>query len=289
MTGFGAAEGQAEDVRLAVEVRTVNHRYLKPSIRLPEAWAGAETEIERIVRSRLRRGSIALTVRMKLDAARQAYTVNADALGGYIEQLLPLEVEANPTLRIDLGSLMQLPGVCEPPELDELCRRTWDTLSGLVHEALDKVEQMRRREGQALRDDLLGHCDALEQGAREVAERAPEVVELYHQRLRDRVAELTGEGTVQIDAEALAREVAIFAERSDISEEVSRLLSHLEHFRSATGTAGAVGRKLEFIAQEMLREANTIASKAGDAGMARTVVEMKAVIDRIKEQVQNVE
>jgi len=287
MTGFGIAQGQVEGVEYAVEIRSVNSRYFKASIKLPEAWATAETDFEGILRKRLQRGSVTLTVRMKLPDDQAAYQVNNAVLRRYVEQLQVQQPD--PMLRVDLGSLLELPGVCEPPPLEELCGRTRGGLEGLIDQALSDLIRMRRAEGRVVRDDLLANCQAIEQNLAGVAQRAPTVVADYRDRLAARVAELTHAGEVSVDADSIAREVAIFAERCDVAEEISRLGGHVEQFRATLGADGPAGRKLDFIAQEMFREANTIASKGSDAHIARCVVEIKTAIDRIKEQAQNVE
>ena len=289
MTGFGSAAGKVGDVEYAVEIRSVNSRYFKAAIRLPEAWAAAEAQIDEFLRARVSRGAVSLTVRVKIPDEQAVYRVNTAALAGYVQQLKALEIEANPTLRIDLAGLLQLPGVCEPPPLEELCRATHEGLMALISKSLDGLMQMRQKEGEALKADLLSHCDQIERNLAMVSGRAPLVVRDYRQRLADRVAELTNAGSIQVDPESLAREVAIFAERCDVAEEVARLGGHVKQFRSAVGSPEPAGRKLDFIAQEMLREANTIASKANDTRIARAVVEIKTAVDRIKEQVQNAE
>jgi len=162
-------------------------------------------------------------------------------------------------------------------------------LTDLISQALERLMEMRDQEGKALAEELLGQCDQVSRSLAAVQARAPEVIKDYQQRLTDRVAELVNEARVEIDADTLAREVAIFAERSDITEEITRLNGHVDQFRQAAEAAQPAGRKLEFIAQEMLREANTIASKANDSEIAQQVVIMKTAIDRLKEQVANVE
>jgi uncharacterized protein (TIGR00255 family) len=289
MTGFGAAQGQVDGVEYAVEVRAVNNRYLKAVAKLPESLASAEGEVDKLIRSRVGRGTVTLTVRMRVPDEMSAYRVNAAALQRYIEQLRPLEVDANPTLRIDLGAMLQLPGVCEPAPLEDLARRTQDGLMDIVAQALDALVKMRQVEGDALKADLLSNCKVIEKNLSLAAERAPQVVAEYHRRLAARVQELTGQGNLKIDEDILAREVAIFAERCDIAEEITRLRGHVAQFREAVKMKEPSGRKLDFIAQEMLREANTIGSKANDAEIARAVVDLKTAVDRIKEQVQNVE
>ncbi|MGA2265536.1 MAG: YicC/YloC family endoribonuclease [Phycisphaerae bacterium] len=289
MTGFGSAHGQVDGVEYAVEVRSVNSRYFKAVIKAPEGLSWAETEIEKIIHAAVTRGSVVVTVNVKIPDEQAAYRVNTAALAQYIEQLRPLEIDANPTLRIDLGSLMLLPGVCQPPPMEEILEPTRQGLLKLVQKATDAMLEMRRHEGKALRDDLLGQCDVVTNNLETVAKHAPQVVTDYHERLVARVKELIHNGQVAVDSEHLAREVAIFAERCDIAEEIARLRGHVEQFRQAVSSPEPAGRKLDFIAQEMLREANTIAAKANDTRIARTVVEIKTAVDRIKEQVQNAE
>lgn len=289
MTGFGSAEGEVDKVRYVVEIRSVNNRYFKAAIKLPEGFAAAEPEIEKLLRDGLSRGTVMLSVRLRVAGEMSAFPVNTEALRRYVEQLRLLAVEADPTLRIDLGTLLQLPGVCEPPEMSKLWQRTRGGMMDLIDQAVGRLQEMRRREGQDIRADVVKNIEAIEQHLAAVAERAPTVARDYCARLAERTRTLTGEAGLQIDEDVLAREVALFAERCDIAEEIARLRGHLEHFRHDLDGGGPVGRKLEFIAQEMLREANTIAAKANDVEISRAVVEMKTAIDRIKEQTQNVE
>jgi uncharacterized protein (TIGR00255 family) len=289
MTGFGNAHGRVEGVEYDVEARSVNHRFFKADLNLPECWSSAEADVERILRAKIARGSVVLTVRMKVPDEQAAYRVNVAALQSYLEQLRPLEVEGNPMMRVELGQLMQLPGVCESPRINELLERSREGLMALVEQAADRLVEMRRHEGQVLKADLLAQCEAISKGLVEVAALAPQVVRDYQQRLADRVAELTGSGRIAVDPDVVAREVAIFAERCDVAEELSRLSGHVKHFRQGLTSGEPSGRRMDFLAQEMLREANTIASKANNGEIARVAVDIKTAIDRIKEQVQNVE
>jgi uncharacterized protein (TIGR00255 family) len=289
MTGFGSAGGQVEGIEYSLEIRSVNHRYFKSTIKLPESWAGADVEIEQKLRQKLQRGAVTCTLRMKIPDDQTAYRVNTAALNSYIDQLRMVEADANPTLRIELGALLQLPGVCVPPPLEDRIAATHDALMRLIDQALEQLLQMRHREGQALREDLLGNCKVITENLKIVALRAPDVVREYHARLAARVAELTQAAQIKLDEDQLIREVAIFAERCDVAEEIARLSGHVDHFAAAIEGPEAAGRKLDFIAQEMLREANTIGSKSSDSQVARAVVEIKTAIDRIKEQAANAE
>ena len=289
MTGFGAASGQVQGAEYAVEIRSVNNRYLKIAMRIPESLQSLETKIEQTLRTRLQRGSITLVVRMKLPDDQAAWQVNATALLNYLDQLRPLEVEANPMLRLDLGSLLQLPGVCTPPPPEELVERTAEGLLALIEEATEALMKMRQQEGLIILEDLRANVRIIETKLAGISTRSDEVVQLYHKRLTERVEELVARAQIKIDEESLAREVAIFSERSDIAEEISRLTAHLGEFLRTCQTSEPIGRKLDFVAQEMLREANTIASKASDADIALAVVDIKTAIDRIKDQAANAE
>jgi uncharacterized protein (TIGR00255 family) len=289
MTGFGSAGGEVDGVHYVVEVRSVNNRYLKPNIRLPEAWVGAEAEIEQLLRKRIARGSVTLAVKMKVSDEQAACTVRNGVLESYADQLKQIEAGGDTSMRIDLASLLLLPGVMEPPSLESIVESTRDDLFALIHQAIDGLIEMRQAEGQSLAEDLLGHCEVIREHLGEIEKRSPQVVVDYHQRLSERVEELTRQAKLNLDEDALSREVALFAERSDIAEEIHRLQGHLEQFRQSTGLDEPAGRKMDFIAQEMLREANTIGSKANDAEISRRVVEIKSAVDRIKEQVQNAE
>lgn len=288
MTGYGDAELTTQGVTYSVEIRSVNNRYFKASIKLPDPLAYLEPDIERLMRDRLGRGSVTYALRLKSLTGIEAYEINVGALERYIRQLQPL-AGLGAQIGIELGSTLSLPGVSQAPQLDEeQKRRQWDVVRQLSMTALDKVVAMRATEGRALRVDVLAHCQALLDQLEAIRLRAPDVIREYHQRIAQRVAELTGTAGLSLDADVLAREVALYAERSDISEEVARLASHVQQFRELCDSNELAGRKLEFLSQEMLREANTIASKSNDVRIARGVIEIKASVDRLKEQTANV-
>ncbi len=290
MTGYGAAELGEDGVAYSVEVRTVNHRYLKLSIKLPEHLQFLESDIEKLLRARLARGSVSCTLRTRSEFQSGLRSLNMDAVQRYVTLLSSVAMPDGVTPTIDLAMVATLPGVCEGPELDEATRKIHASAAAkLTGLALDDVIEMRDREGQALRDDLAVCCQAIRQELEGVAERAPTVIEEYHERLQQRVSVLTKAAQLELDADSLIREVAVFADRADISEEIARLRSHLVQFDKICERNDAAGRTLDFLTQELLREANTIASKSNDAVIARGVVEIKRWIDRLKEQVQNVE
>ena len=288
MTGYGDAQRMTDGVSYALEIRSLNNRYLKPSIKLPEHLQFLESEVEKLLRARLVRGTVNYTVRVRDTSAEAAYEINVAALQTYLDQLSAVKHTGN--VSVDLAAVLALPGVCQPPELDESAReRQWEIVESLTSEAIEKLLVMRAEEGRALRTDLLGHTAAIRNELAAVAERVPVVVVEYHKRLTQRVNELIGQAKLKLAEQDLAKEVAVFAERCDISEEIARLTCHLEQFDQLCDSKQHAGRKLDFLSQEMLREANTIGSKSNDSTIARHVVEIKGLIDRVKEQVQNVE
>ncbi len=289
MTGFGEAEVRADGVMFRAEVRSLNNRYFKATIKLPEQFQRYESDIDRVLRSTLGRGSVTYNLRVRDENTPSAYQINADAVRHYVERLQDI-TRAQRGTQIDLASLLDVPGVCEPAEIDpSILESQFKIIEKLTRDVLERVVSMRRAEGAALQKDLEQQCAAIRSRLIDVAQRAPQVVEEYHKRLRTRVQQLMASASVELDKDALAREVAVFAERCDVNEEISRLSSHLDQFAELCRSPEEAGRKLDFLTQEMLREANTIGSKANDSQLARCVVEIKAAIDRIKEQVQNVE
>jgi uncharacterized protein (TIGR00255 family) len=289
MTGFGDAVAEKGGTHYSIEIRSLNNRFFKAVIKLPDVVSGLEPELDALLREQLGRGSVTYILKMRSESAEAAYKINTHALKAYIEQLQGV-MGLDGVLKLDIGSLLMLPGVCQEPrdDTDEM-ERHGPTVRELTVKAILKLNTMRKREGEALFDDLMKHAKVISTNLAEISKRAPSVVEEYHKRLAQRVNQLVQKAELRVDEKDLIKEVAVFAERADISEEIQRLTSHLEAFETACRAGDHPGRKLDFITQEMLREANTIASKANDADIGRRVVDIKGSIDRLKEQVQNVE
>jgi uncharacterized protein (TIGR00255 family) len=289
MTGFGDATAERDGTHYSVEIRSLNNRFFKSIIKLPDNVSGLEPEIETALREGLGRGSITCILKMRTNSAEAAYHINIPALTAYLQQLQQIK-GLDKMVQIDLASLVQLPGVCQEPrdDTDEI-ERHGPIIRELTRAAIAKLAGMRASEGKALQADLLKHTKVIASFLSQIQTRAPFVIDDYHRKLTQRVNLLMSKAELQVSQDALLKEIAVFAERADISEEIQRLTSHLESFEQACKTDEHAGRKLDFIAQEMLREANTIASKANDAAIARHIVEIKGAIDRLKEQVQNVE
>ena len=290
MTGYGDSEGQINGATYMVEIRTVNNRYFKVNIKLPEGVGFLEEAIEHLLRNNLSRGTVNYVLRLKNASANMPFGIDEEALKSIIERLDRIASSADLKCRIDIGSLLSLPGILEPAApAEEASEQIKKKVLEISQEAIDKLKQMRADEGKALEADLKKHCSAIKKDLDQIRARSETVLPRYSEKLKNRVNELLAEAKLKLDEETLAREVAIFAERSDISEEIARLDSHLQQLLKGCQAEDQAGRRLDFISQEMLREANTIASKASDTEITGCVVDIKCRIDRIKEQVQNVE
>lgn len=294
MTGFGEARFQGQDLTLSVEVRTVNNRYLKVSVRGSEPYPMLEPELEKLVRKFVRRGTVTIHVRCDRAGRGTDFVLNPVALRSYLEQVKTVcdQVGWQVPLSALFGQILALPGVAPEPggpsgkPPDEELTAVEKTLES----ALTKLQTMRQQEGRAMAEELLAHRQIVVDHLNRIREQIPTVVNNYRERLRDRVGQALAEHNVSLRPEDLIREVAVFAERTDVAEEVMRLGSHLEQFESIVRNENdGPGRKLEFLVQEMGREANTIGSKAGDVTVSRHVVEIKAAIEKVRELVQNVE
>jgi uncharacterized protein (TIGR00255 family) len=291
MTGYGQAEGCVGSTDYAVEIRAVNNRYLRTAIKLPESCAYLEESVDKLLREQLQRGTVNYALRVRGAAAEALLNVDEDALRSLVLRLEALRRDTEVDARLDLASLLNLPGIVRPPEpTPDLLAEIKEKILALSREALTRLQAMRAAEGRFLEVDLQGHCAAIRQDLERIKLRSHTVIQDQADRLRKRVDSLLAEAKLKLDEETLAREVAILADRGDISEEIARLDSHLHQFQEACEAQGdQVGRRLDFISQEMLREANTIGSKASDVEIAQWVVNIKCAVDRIKEQVQNVE
>jgi uncharacterized protein (TIGR00255 family) len=311
MTGYGSAEGRLSGVTYAVEVSTVNNRYFKATLRLPETLGFLEGDIEKQLRQEVSRGTVNYVLRQKGAPAEALFEINEKALVTLLKRLGRISPSGGLEGKLDLGGLLALPGILSPAvPSGTLAGRIRRKVLAITQQAMKGIKAMRAAEGAALAADMEQHCRAIKANLEKIRLRSAGGPQQYAEKLRKRVGELLTAAKLKLNDETVAREVAIFADRADISEEVARLDSHLVQFeKGLTGNqpvsakaptkpkkqerrravAGQAGRKLDFICQEMLREANTIGSKACDADIVHLVVDIKCRIDRIKEQVQNVE
>lgn len=288
MTGYGRAEGRSKGRSLVVELRSVNHRYCDVMVRLPKQLALLDEAVKKKVQGRFSRGHIEVSVNFNGAASPpKRFNLDMDSAEAYYQILKKLKKEFHLPGEIDLGlftHFKEMITLVDPVEKAE-------SMAPLLYKSLDKamanLEKMRREEGRALAEDLSGRLQALSKMLSLIKIREKEAVAAYHQRLQARVSELSK--GIDVDPARLAQEVAIFADRSDISEETARLKMHLEQFQKIMQKEEAVGRTLDFLLQEMNREINTIGSKAYDVTISMQVVAMKSELEKIREQVQNIE
>jgi uncharacterized protein (TIGR00255 family) len=292
MTGYGEARYQSDSLTVAIELRALNNRYLKVTLRAAEPHNLLEPEFEKVIRRTIRRGTIQVHLRIDRQLAAQEYKINLTALRSYIGQLQGVWDELGLRDRGDalLGQVLALPGVVpEPGDAASHLEDDWPLFERVLDEAVAKLQSMRQEEGRAMAQEFLQQRDHIAEHLEKIRRLAPTVAAAFRDRLFERVRSLLAEHDVQIDRSDLIKEVSIFAERSDIAEEVTRLGSHLEQFRDIMNEPESPGRKLEFLTQEMFREANTMGAKAGDVEISRHVVEIKGTLERVRELVQNVE
>jgi uncharacterized protein (TIGR00255 family) len=291
MTGFGAADGRVGGLRVSVEVRTVNHRFFNPTLKLSGALARWEVEVREALRQRVARGHVTLFARADRDETeRPAAVVDEGRLAHYVTQLRTFAIRHEMSYTPDLNALLRLPDVLVAPTADDEGEEgTATELVAIVDRAVAALGAMRDAEGARLRGVLLDRLAVMEGAYTRIAERAPTRLVEQRDRLRAAVRELAD--GVALDEQRVAQEIAILADRLDVSEEIDRFGAHVAAFREALADAGGepVGKRLGFLLQEMLREVNTTGSKANDAAMLREVVLLKEELERVREQVENVE
>ncbi len=291
MTAFGRAEVEAEGRTYTCEVRSLNSRYLDVSIRMPRRYSVLEERVKRLISSHVTRGRIELSVQVngeRGEAAPQRVEANLRLARDYHEQLERLRQELGIQEPVGLGLLLALGrDILEVKEEEESAELVWERISQPVESALASLDGMRLEEGRVLGADFAERLSALEGLLDRISERTPSLVEDYRSRLRERIQAALKEA--EVDEGRLVQEVAIFADRADVTEELVRARSHIEQFRAMLEAEEPVGRKLNFLLQELNREVNTIGSKAPDAAVSQLVVEAKSELERVREQVQNIE
>ena len=287
MTGFGSAEGKVGALRVSVELRTVNHRFFNPSIKLPGSFTKWEGDVREILRQRIARGHVALTARVDRDST-PAGGINEARFAEYVEVLRGLQKRHGLTGGLDAATVLSLPDVVNLVTHDG-DEGTVDELLAVVETAITALRGMRSEEGARLSGFLRERMGLVAGSVDRIAERAPIRLVEHGTRMKKSVRELAG--AANVDAQRLAQEVAILADRMDISEEIDRFRAHIDAFCKTLDEteSEAVGKRLGFLLQEMVREANTMGSKAADAPILGEVVSIKEELERIREQVENVE
>ena len=294
MTGYGRGEETAQGTTVTVELRAVNNRYLDCTVKMPRTYIFAEDALKELVQSTVSRGKVDVFVNVAHEGGDDVtVTVNESLARAYVRAMLQLErlgaEEGNRTILSDYktADLARFPDVLTVEKKEEDQDQVKALLLAALDRALDDFNTMRAREGEKLKADILGRADTIESLTAKVEQRSPETVKEYRNRLEVKMQEVLQ--NTQIDESRLLTEAAIFADKVAVDEETVRLHSHLSQLRELLGKGGAVGRKLDFLIQEFNREANTIGSKCSDIQIARIVVDIKAEIEKIREQVQNIE
>ena len=288
MTGYGKGEYKEGGIELTCEIKTVNNRYLDVSVKAPRIFTAYEDVIRTLVREKLTRGHADVFVSCKDKRERPAALVpDMQLAASYVAAATALKA-AFPALADDvtLTSVLRFPDVLKQDEQAAADEELLSALKKALSEALDNLNRMRRTEGEKLKADMLSRMDSIEARAKEIAARAPKVAEEYRKKLEERVREYLKDANA--DEGRLLTEVAVFADKSNIDEELTRLFSHISQFRSIC-EEGIVGRKLDFLVQEFNREANTTCSKSNDIEITRTGLALKNEIEKEREQVQNLE
>jgi len=288
MTGYGSGEISIKEEKLLVEVNSLNNRFLEIQVRLPKTLSGFEGDLRELVRGKISRGKVTVSVSWdKYEDIYRFLELNEPVADTYFRLFTSLKKRYKMTGEIQPGHLVGLPDIMRPVAPEVAPKRTWRLLRSATLKALETLDRMRKKEGENLSRDLKGMVKRISQILTEIRGYAKANVEAYRTRLKNKMRELMAEGS--LSEGRLAQEVAIFAERSDITEEVTRLRSHCQQFRQALSSQAPAGKKLTFLLQEMLKETNTIGSKASQLEISRRVIAIKEELEKMREQVQNIE
>ena len=292
MTAYGRGEVETPLQKWGVELKSVNHRFLELALNLPRRLWALEDRFRKLIKSRVARGRVDMQLSWEnLEDKPVTLRLDMGLVAGVREVLEQLRLAGNTPESLKLEHFLHFSDLLvakEQANQDLELEATWETVSQAVNQALDHLEEMRLVEGAALAADLSGRLEDIRREISHIVEQAPRLPQLWREKVAARLAELFPEGS-PVDETRLAQEVALMAERRDVAEELARLESHLAQFQQTLVTQGPVGRKQEFLLQEMLREANTIGSKSGDLGISQAVLEIKGSLERLREQVQNIE
>ena len=285
MTGFGSGSRETGAVRVKVELRSVNHRYLKLSCHLPDPFASLQGQIDNYLRDKIERGS--LSVSIQLEDANDGGDCGFDEIKRNYEKLCALRDEVAPDQEVKISDALQIQG------LDGVALKTSEESEALLMNALEDavadLRQMQQSEGERLHEEFNRILNCIEKGIGQLEEALPGAMKWLGERFQERIRQWVEPIGVDLDSQDLAREIGLLAERSDITEELTRLRGHLVEYRKVISEGGRAGRRLDFLTQEMFREANTMASKLPRHDLAHTVVEIKVQVDRLREQTQNIE
>lgn len=288
MTGFGRAQASVEGYNITVEIRSVNHRYFEFYAKMPRTYSFLEEKVKSLLSTGISRGKVECSIQLEATADESVVvTVNEPLAKGYVDAISEISEKFN--LSNDLSALSvarfsDVLSITKAPVDEDLL---WEKVSPVVQAALDGFVSMRETEGEKLSQDVLSRADIILENVSYIEERSPETVKLYSEKLLERMRNVLGD--TQIDESRILTEAAVYADKVAVAEETVRLRSHIDQLRSMLKSSEAIGRKLDFLVQEINREANTIGSKAQDVDIARRVIDIKAEVEKIREQIQNIE
>lgn len=289
MTGFGSASGKKGEIDISVEIRSVNHRFFSLKQSLPEGLSRHEGDLEKLLRAKIARGSLTLSVSLKSLRPAGPALPDPKTVKEFVRRLRAIQKTAGVKGEIGIDALLALPHLWNSTDAEASEERVWPAARDLVAKSIDDLLRMREREGEGVRRDIEGRLTTLERLGAQVQERSPVVLEAYQRKLEERIATLLSQRGMETAKTDILKEVAVYADKSDVSEELQRLRSHVDQFRKILRGGGPIGRRLDFLTQEMAREANTLTSKGNDSKISICAVEMKAELEKIKEQVENLE
>lgn len=288
MTGFGRGHKILNGRDITVEIRAVNHRYYEFSSRLPRSLGYVEEKLKSLLQGSINRGKVEISVLISnVEAADEKITINSEIVREYIEALRSVKDEFGLTDDLSLSNVLRIPDAFTVVKTETDEEQLWEDIKSTAEEALEHFIAMREIEGERMKQDVMSRLDKIEEWVGIVETRSPQVVEDYRKRLYDKMCEVLS--TTNIDESRILMEAGIFSEKTAVDEETVRLRSHIAQFRSMLESGEPVGRKLDFLVQEMNRETNTIGSKVQDIEVTRIVVDQKSEIEKIREQIQNIE
>ena len=287
MTGFGQGEASDEAHTVSVEIRTVNHRFLDYSLKLPRVLNSRERDIKERIRERLARGRVYVTVSVESEADERNVAINVPVMEKYLKHLREFAASHDVSGDVDINLLAQLPDVVVGDEEEGVVQTLWPLVERSLDQAVDRCCQMRSDEGKALEQDLVSRLKRVGETVASVDKLAPDVSKRHAEAFRKRIEQLVGDTSV--DEDRLTNEIALMADRLDVTEELTRLHSHIDQFDRTIESGGEVAKKLTYLLQEMHREASTIGAKASDSEVTQLVVTLKEESEKLREQVQNLE
>jgi len=289
MTAYSKSEKTQEKLTVLIEIRSYNSRHLDIALRIPHGYLALEEKIKTLISRKVSRGRIEVNLQVRDDSGEvYGFEIDTPKARAYYDSLVRLKDKFNINSEISMDLLVSGVGIIRPAEMDLDMEACWPVFEDCINEAIDNLIAMRKREGDFLEADIVVRLDGIEESVGQIQKESSDLLSHYQQRLRDRIVALT-KGIAEIDPGRIAQEAAFLADRSDISEEVVRAASHIKQFRTIMNSAEPAGRKLNFLLQELNREFNTMGSKTDNTNVSHIIVEVKSDLEKIREQLQNVE